>query len=167
MGALKVDLSLIPAASLIYQALAMEQGAEKYGPYNWRTEPVSASTYIAAAERHLQAYKDREDIDPESGKPHLGHVIASMGILVDALVTGNLVDDRPPAGKAGQLLREWRKQPNGAPKQTEVQLDLFPGVGADGTRNWIEYTDGKGHPVEEYADMVKDVPAHDRIIPRF
>jgi hypothetical protein len=137
-GALKVDLSLVPAASLIYQALAMEQGAEKYGPYNWRHEKVSASTYIAAAERHLQAYKDGEDIDPESGKPHLGHIIASMGILVDALVTGNLIDDRPPAGKAGELLRMFRKEP-----------------------------EGRGTQKNEYADMVKDVPAHDRIIPRF
>lgn len=144
-GALKVDLSLVPAASLIYQALAMEQGAEKYGPYNWRHEKVSASTYIAAAERHLQAYKDGEDIDPESKRPHLGHVIASIGILVDALVTGNLIDDRPPAGKAGELLRQWRKEPE-APKDAQTAIAKFKA---------------------EYADMVSDVPAHDRIIPRF
>ena len=37
-GDLKVPLQLVPASSIVYEALAMEDGAEKYGPYNWREE---------------------------------------------------------------------------------------------------------------------------------
>ena len=49
LGLKKVRLSLVPPSSIIYQALAMEDGAVKYGPYNWRENKVIASIYIDAA----------------------------------------------------------------------------------------------------------------------
>jgi hypothetical protein len=36
MGLTKVQVGLFPAAGVILGALAMEDGAAKYGPYNWR-----------------------------------------------------------------------------------------------------------------------------------
>jgi hypothetical protein len=181
MGALKVDLSLIPPASIIYEALALEEGGQKYGPYNWRSEKVSTRTYIAAAMRHLQAYLDGEDTDPESHKPHLAHAKASIGILIDAAETGNLINDRPPVGRAGDLLREWRKKG----EQLELPLEgtdvpsgfvVLGDTGAE-ARTYVlsdsaqkklrESLKKNGYWNDEHADMLKDVPAHDRIIPRF
>lgn len=122
-GALKPNLALVPPASMIYQALAMQQGAEKYGPYNWRKDKVSTMTYVAAAKRHLDQYLDGEHLDPESGFPHLAHAMASLGILIDALETGNLIDDRPAPGAAGHLIRKWTKKDDSAPSD-ERQLEL-------------------------------------------
>jgi len=73
-------------------------GAEKYGAYNWRERNVSVSTYVAAAERHIRAYFERQNIDPESGHHHLGHAMACLAILIDADAFGCLVDDRPKVG---------------------------------------------------------------------
>lgn len=117
LGIKKVQLNLVPASSIIYQALAMEDGARKYGPYNWRAKKVIASIYIAAALRHIQAWQDGESVASDSQKPHLGHALACLGIIVDALETGNLVDDRPLPGAAGKLISEWEEKKAAAAKQ--------------------------------------------------
>lgn len=111
LGAKKVNLHLVPPASIIYQALAMEDGAKKYGPYNWRENKVICTIYISAAMRHLQAFLDGEELAADSQKPHLAHALASIGIIVDALETGNLVDDRPKAGACAALIAKWEKKP--------------------------------------------------------
>lgn len=110
LGVNKPQLDLVPASSIIYQALAMTLGAKKYGPYNWRTKKVKTSIYIAAALRHIYSYLDGEDIDPESGASHLAHGLACLGIIVDAFVTGNLIDDRPTKGMASVLLQTHTKK---------------------------------------------------------
>lgn len=109
IGVTKVpNLSVIPSASLIYEGLAMQDGAHKYGPMNWRTKKVVASIYIDACLRHVMAWYDGEEYASDSGKPHLGHAKACLGILADAIETGNLVDDRPVAGAAAVILERWR-----------------------------------------------------------
>ena len=110
LGVQKVQLNLVPPASKVYQAIAMEDGAKKYGSYNWRENKVILSIYEAALERHMMRFHDGEDIDPDSGKPHLAHAIACLGIIIDAKETGNLVDDRPTPGVAAQLLKKWEKK---------------------------------------------------------
>lgn len=114
-GVTKPNLFLVPPASIIYQALAMQDGARKYGPYNWRGNSVTASIYVAAALRHIMAWMDGEEFAPDSQKPHLGHALACLGILVDAKETGNLIDDRPLAGATSKLIDEWT-----APTVTET-----------------------------------------------
>jgi hypothetical protein len=104
LGSAKPDLSLVPPASLIHEALAMENGAKKYGPYNWRAKKIRARVYVAAALRHLLQYLDGEDTAVDSGVHHLAHAKACCGILLDAIETGNLDDDRPKPGSATRLL---------------------------------------------------------------
>lgn len=110
VGAKKVRLSYVPPSSIIYQALAMEDGAEKYGPYNWREKKVQAMIYLDAAMRHLAAWQDGEENAADSGKPHLAHALGCIGILVDALETGNLIDNRPPVGAASSLIEKFKKK---------------------------------------------------------
>jgi len=110
LGIKKVNLFLVPPSSTIYQALAMQDGARKYGPYNWREKKVLASIYLAACKRHLVAWQDGEELASDSGYPHLGHALACIGILVDALETGNLIDDRPKKGTANKLLERYAKK---------------------------------------------------------
>lgn len=131
-GNRKVPLGFVPAASVIYEADAFAVGAEKYGPYSWREKPVAAMTYAHAALRHIYAWIDGEDIDPESGKPHLGHAKACMGILADAIETGNLIDNRPVAGEAGRMLRNRETNPTPAPIMTATEcITGFRGVVLD------------------------------------
>lgn len=108
IGIRKTRLSLVPPASIIYQASAMEDGAKKYGPYNWREKKVTASIYVDALMRHAQAWFDGEEFAEDSGKSHLAHAIACLGIIIDAKETGNLIDDRPPKGAASKLIKNFQ-----------------------------------------------------------
>jgi hypothetical protein len=110
-GDLKIPVALVPPAAIIYTGLAFKEGARKYGPYNWREKSVEAMTYVNAAQRHLMSWADGEEIDPDSGNPHLAHALACLAILVDCIETGNLLDNRPPAGNAGALLKRFEKKP--------------------------------------------------------
>lgn len=105
-GDKKVPLHLVPPALLIGAAKALGEGGRKYGPYNWRKTQVEAMTYVGAILRHLSAYQDGEDVDPESteGKLHLDGIAACVAILLDATHGGFLTDNRPPKGPAPKLI---------------------------------------------------------------
>ena len=98
-GERKSPLCLIPLAGLEAAAWAHKLGADKYGAWNWRECSVAASVYVSAILRHLKAWQECSDTDPESGVSHLGHIMACCGILLDAEAQGKLVDDRPRKGQ--------------------------------------------------------------------
>lgn len=110
IGIKKTRISLVPPSSIIYQANAMEDGAFKYGPYNWRDKKVQASIYYDALMRHMQAWFDGEEFAEDSKKPHLAHAIACIGIIIDAKETDSLIDDRPPKGAAAKLIKQLTKK---------------------------------------------------------
>lgn len=95
LGVLKPPFHLIPSTALAHLACAMRNGASKYGPYNWREQAVSSTTYVSAAERHLKQWLNREQDAQDSGVHHLAHVMACCAILIDAQEIGKLNDDRP------------------------------------------------------------------------
>jgi len=98
VGAAKVPLHLVPPSAKHYLALALADGAKKYGPYNWRDSAISVSVYVAAAQRHLDAFWDGEDCADDSGVHHLAHAMACFALLLDAKEVGMLHDDRPTPG---------------------------------------------------------------------
>ena len=101
----RAPLHLFPAVGAIYGAMACRQGAEEYGPYNWRDKAIGLMNYIGALERHIARLKDGQWVDRKSGQPHLGHIIATSAIMLDADECGTLVDDRPnKLGHAGSVL---------------------------------------------------------------
>lgn len=103
-GALKPPLEYIPTVAEAYIALVLEGGAAKYGPFNWRDEAISISTYVGAIRRHIGAIADGEDVDPESGQPHWAHIAASCCIALDAQALGKLINDRPARGSAPEIM---------------------------------------------------------------
>jgi hypothetical protein len=107
-GVQKPPMHLNPPTALVLMSEVFKLGAEKYGPYNWREKSVSANVYVAAALRHIHSYYDGEDQDSESGVSHLAHAMACMAIILDATVTGNLIDDRPTPGKTAALIEHLR-----------------------------------------------------------
>lgn len=74
----------------------MLEGALKYGRHNYRTVGVRASVYYDAAIRHLTSFWEGQDIDPDSGLPHIIKAAACLLVLRDSQQMGNWVDDRPP-----------------------------------------------------------------------
>jgi hypothetical protein len=96
IGSTKLPLDLVPDTAVGEMALAFLEGALKYGKFNWRVEGVRASIYIAAARRHLAKFVNGEDEDQATLVPHLASVMACCAIILDAKVSGKLVDDRPP-----------------------------------------------------------------------
>lgn len=113
IGATKIDMTLIPVSAKIALAKALMNGARKYGEYNWRVEPVLMRTYLGAIYRHTDSCLESEDIDPDSLVEHLGHVMASAAIIIDAINNSQAVDDRPVNGKGGAAIRAaniWVKE---------------------------------------------------------
>lgn len=93
----RIAFSVIPFRVLAGLALALAEGAWKYGRHNYRPAGVRAMTYVDATLRHLFAYVEGQDIDPASGFHHVDKAIASLVVLRDGLYQGNVTDDRPPA----------------------------------------------------------------------
>ena len=84
----KPDLSLLPKAATWGMANALTYGATKYGRDNYKGG-IEYSRLVAACMRHLTAFMEGEDIDKESGNPHLDHALASLGMLA------YMVEQRP------------------------------------------------------------------------
>lgn len=96
MGDRKIQLQLVPPSVKIAIANGLVEGAEKYGSWNWRDQPVQIMTYVGSLERHLASWVEGEEIDPDGmGKTHLEGAICSLAIIIDAISCGSAIDDRP------------------------------------------------------------------------
>lgn len=90
----KPPLEYLVTSVLPDEAKVLKLGADKYGVRSWRVEKIWASTYEGAMLRHLLAWIEGEDLDPESGLPHLAHLRANCAVVMDAQMHGTFVDDR-------------------------------------------------------------------------
>jgi hypothetical protein len=86
--------------------LGFLNGLLKYGRCNWRKAGVKASVYVAACKRHLDAWFEGEEVDPDDGVPHLAAALACIAIIVDARAAGMLNDDRNVEGGYRKLVEE-------------------------------------------------------------
>jgi hypothetical protein len=114
----KVDLTMIPYSALIQEAKGFMLGKEKYGRDNYR-QGLAVSRVGGAALRHLLAYLNGEDKDPDPKAAelglettHLGNARCCIAMLIEMTALGTVIDDRYrptliiPAGsgiQAGQL----------------------------------------------------------------
>lgn len=107
IGAKKCPLHLVPPALSIGVAEALQDGATKYGAFNFRDSNIAANVYTGAILRHLYAYMDGEDLAEDSGIHHLKHVGACIALMLDSMACDTFVDDRPTNGKASKLLSDY------------------------------------------------------------
>jgi hypothetical protein len=89
----KPDLSLMPAEFSAEVCKAFMHGAKKYGRYNYMGG-MDWHRLIAAAKRHIDAFQEGEDIDPESGVVHLGNAGACLAMLMVYYTRGLGNDNR-------------------------------------------------------------------------
>lgn len=97
-GGLKYDngkppMSLLDRKWLEGVAQVLGFGANKYAAHNWR-KGITYSRLSDAALRHLLAFNDGEDTDPESGLSHLYHASCCLMFLSNMAITKPELDDR-------------------------------------------------------------------------
>ena len=102
----KIPMHLWPSTATAMGSLALLVGAKRYGRNNWRETGVRASVYVSACQRHLAAWFEGEDSDPDENLPHIAHALACLAILVDAQAAGKLTDDRQYPGGYRKLMDE-------------------------------------------------------------
>lgn len=90
----KIPYEYLVLSVLESDARVHKSGGDKYGIRNWTIDEILASTYVGAMCRHLFAWAQGEDTDPDSGEPHLTHLRACCAVVLDGDKHGKLVDDR-------------------------------------------------------------------------
>lgn len=92
----KPPLELLEHAADVEIARALKTGAVKYGQKNYHEVEIFAGTYGGAVRRHIGAWLDGEDIDPESGLSHIAMIGANVHVLLGAMAAGTFRDNRGP-----------------------------------------------------------------------
>lgn len=90
-GKLPMELLPRPALEAIAEVLAF--GARKYSRWNWR-DGISYSRVLGALLRHVHAYNDGEDLDPETGLSHMAHAGCCITFLLTYIKEHPELDDR-------------------------------------------------------------------------
>lgn len=78
----KTRFELVDPYALEQLARVLTYGARKYSAGEWRGLENWAERYHGALMRHLIAWQGGEQMDPESGLPHLSHVLCNAHFLV-------------------------------------------------------------------------------------
>lgn len=89
----KPQISLIPRVALEAEARVFGFGAKKYSRFNFK-KGFKYSRLIDAALRHIVAFNDGEDLDPETKESHLAHARCCLSMLLDTIDLGTSEDDR-------------------------------------------------------------------------
>jgi hypothetical protein len=91
----KLDYSLVPPDAMDEFVAVLTYGKKKYAARNWE-KGMDWGRNIAAAERHISAWKARQDLDPESAINHLAHAICDLNFVLAYQLRGVGKDDRGP-----------------------------------------------------------------------
>jgi hypothetical protein len=89
----KLPLHLLSTEAMNQTAAVLKFGAIKYAEHNWR-KGFAWSRPLSAAMRHITAFNDGEDKDPESGLSHLAHAACCIMFLLEFEKTHQHLDDR-------------------------------------------------------------------------
>jgi len=91
----KIRMDLLPPKALRGIAEIFTFGAKKYHDFNYKTgQGLDWVRVYAAGMRHLNAWNDGEDIDPESNKSHLYHAGCCIMMLIDLIESNKGKDTR-------------------------------------------------------------------------
>lgn len=125
-GGLKLDtgkapMSLLDRYALEQIAMVLKFGAAKYERDNWR-KGIAYTRLTDAALRHIFAFLDGEDKDPESNISHIAHAGCCVLFLLRMIKDRPDLDDRHTSLT---IIQELRKELDKAVAEMNDQLDLF------------------------------------------
>lgn len=92
----KTRMGLAPAYAQEQYGKVLTYGANKYDDNNWR-KGMSWMSVVDSLERHLNAFKQGEDFDPETGLHHTAHIMCNAAFLTEFYKIAPQYDDRPHA----------------------------------------------------------------------
>lgn len=90
----KPPLACLPPEGMRAVARVQAYGHKKYGDFNNYRKGMEVSRQCSCAIRHIMAYMDGEDADPESGESHLAHAACRIMFLLQNIKDGVHIDDR-------------------------------------------------------------------------
>jgi hypothetical protein len=100
----KLRYGLVPWQVYEMIAKVYDYGATKYGVDDWKECVVkNPEIYESAIMRHLQSYRSGEWIDPESGLPHLAHIIGGASMMMHR----DLNNDLEMSAKTESFTDKW------------------------------------------------------------
>jgi 5'(3')-deoxyribonucleotidase len=131
----KIRYDLLEPFAINELAKVFSKGAEKYEARNWE-KGMSWSSVLASLKRHISAWENGEDKDPESQLLHMGHVAWNALCLLSYYKLYPKGDDRR---------HKYLVQP-------KVGLDIDE-VLCDFTQGWADvYDDVSARPTSWYYD---------------
>lgn len=92
-GKPKLSFNLLSTEANAFKSYVWEYGDTKYGRGNW----LKGCPWTEAADsllRHVSAFLNGENNDPETGLPHVSHAQCSADILAHSFHTRKDLDDR-------------------------------------------------------------------------
>lgn len=89
----KPKWSLVPQSALLPMVEVLEFGAKKYDAHNWK-KGLSVVEMCESLKRHLDAFMEGEDCDPESTLHHIGHIQCNAMFLAWMIKNKPELDDR-------------------------------------------------------------------------
>lgn len=78
----KPMMDLLSSTAMTQVAEVLTFGAKKYAAHNWR-KGIAYSRVYAALQRHLTAWNEGQELDPESGLSHLAHAGCCLMFLLE------------------------------------------------------------------------------------
>lgn len=124
----KPMMGLISGVFLVGLAKVLTFGARKYAAHNWR-KGIALSRAYDALQRHMVAFWDGEDLDQESGLPHLDHAACELMFIRETWERRKDLDDRYKQevlnGSAGSIPKEERPEQR---PETIATITLPPGI---------------------------------------
>lgn len=94
-GVKLAQVGALDPVAIIEIARVAGYGANKYAAFNY-LQGFEYSKAYNAMQRHLNLFWAGEDVDPESGRLHLGHAAIEAMFLISFYLRGIGTDDRPP-----------------------------------------------------------------------
>ena len=89
----KLKWSLVSWKALAPMVKVLMFGAEKYDDHNWK-KGLKYTQVCESLQRHLNAFIEGEDNDPESKLAHVGHILCNAMFLSYMFLFRKDLDDR-------------------------------------------------------------------------
>ena len=89
----KTQWSLVDYEALESMVKVLEFGADKYDRDNWKIG-MPVTSVCDSMLRHIYAFMNGEDNDPESGISHIGHIMCNAMFLSNYMKHRKEFDDR-------------------------------------------------------------------------
>ncbi len=106
------------------EARVWEKGDKKYKRGNW-LKGMAYTNCADSLSRHLSAFLNGEDVDSESGLPHVDHLVCCAKILSNSFHTRKDLDDRETTKDCSQKLdTERRKRLFNSQRNLDGSIDL-------------------------------------------